>query len=566
VNTPDSSCNQCHTATVQSWLASGHLQPLYSGIKETVASGGHYNATSCAVCHTVGYAQYRTATNANGFSDVAAAEGGLKFTQGDPDPATSLWGTNPKASKLIGIQCENCHGPQNSAGHMVSGSLSDLGTLTVPVGNSRVSYASEVCASCHGRAMNHARYQQWVLGAGPGKFSHGNHATYTFNADETTGALGNCQACHSAQGFAAWRKTLPNSPAYANTAVPGLTVSNAQPITCVACHDPHNEGDADMVEAGNLTKVGATEGSTYVLPGGFQANGVGKGALCITCHNSRTGMITAAPYSSTAPGYNLHEDGTTWAAFATPTSYSAPHEACQGDVLMGRNAYWLGADKYNSTSTRSKHSYITDTCVTCHMDLTDPSPYGAAGQKRHDFVATLDICNTCHTAYSGEAVQTAFDAQLKIVKQAVGQAILRLKYNDSIPAGTTAVLVANRQGQIDVTTSGVTRRWFISTRANNDAFLTDPNNNGALVQGCAGTATLASCTGYLAGVATPTATTLALTGSNVAISSTGVNAVIAKALWNTVLVQDDASRGIHNPSFTANVMGQSVSHVMNFTP
>jgi hypothetical protein len=402
VNTPDSSCKACHGSTVTSWLASGHLQPLYRGIKETVASGGHYNATSCAVCHTVGYAQYKASVNANGFSDVVATEGGLKFTQGDTDPATTLWGTNPKSSKLIGIQCENCHGPQNSSAHMITDpTMGTIANPNAPVGNSRVSYASEVCASCHGRATNHARYQQWVLGAaaksGPNNgLSHGNHATYTFNSDYTTGGLGYCQACHRAHGFSAWRNTLPTSPAYASTAVPGLTVNNAQPITCVACHDPHNEGDADVVTSANLTKVGATDGSTYLLPGGFQANGVGMGALCITCHNSRTGVTTASP-----TGAGLHEDGTPIAAYATPTSYSAPHEACQGDVLMGRNAYWLGADKYNSSSTRSKHSYITDTCVTCHMDLTDTSPYGAAGQKRHDFVPTRDICNKCHTAYSG---------------------------------------------------------------------------------------------------------------------------------------------------------------------
>ncbi len=292
-----------------------------------------------------------------------------------------------------------------------------------------------------------------------------------------------------------------------------------------------------------------------MLPSGFKAVGVGKGALCITCHNSRQGISGGAPY--------LHEDGDV--KFGTLASYGAPHEAAQGDVLMGRNGYWLGANRYNSPTTRSKHSYITDTCITCHMQLTDPHPtLGRAGQMRHDFKATPDVCNQCHTSYSTESMQAAFDENLIDVKAAVGQAILRLKYNDQIPAGASAVLVANRSGQVDVTLNGVKQRWFIGTKTGQDAFLKDPNTGG-LVQGCTMVDDIAAnCTGFLAGA--PGVTSIGSTTSQDAtVTATGVNGVIAKALWNTVLVQDDASRGVHNPSFTFEVMDATLAHIATFT-
>lgn len=215
--------------------------------------------------------------------------------------------------------------------------------------------------------------------------------------------------------------------------------------------------------------------------------------------------------------------------------------------------------------TRSKHSYITDTCVTCHMELTTLDPtLSEAGQTRHDFKATPDVCNKCHTASSTESVQAAFDGRLLALKRAVGQAILRLKYDDAIPAGTTAVLVANRSGQVDVTSGGVTQRWFINNKTGQDAFLKDPSNGNALLASCTGDVTLASCTGFLAGA--PGVAAIGATATQDAtVTATGVNGVVAKALWNTVLVQDDASRGVPNPSFSLEVIDASLVHVASFT-
>jgi hypothetical protein len=540
--TPDAGCNGCHNAKITSWLQTGHKDVLFAGIREALPDG-HY-AMTCTPCHSVGSG----ATGSNGFADAAAAEGLTSFSklQGNLNAENAFWGSNPKSATLAGIQCENCHGPQaNSGQHQVT---SDTANISV---NSRVSFSANVCATCHARAPKHGRFSQWKTSG------HGSYATVTFNSNPDGTLAAACACCHTAQGFRAYLRILPTANGDRSlTVLPAsLRITNAEPITCAACHVSHSEGKSVAAEFGNtyrdvnsanLASVGPDAGSTYMLPSGFAANGVGKGALCIACHNSRQGITASAPY--------LHEDGDV--KFGTLTKYGAPHEACQGDVLLGRNAYWMGTARYNSPQTRSKHSYIADTCVTCHMELTTLNlTLSEPGQTRHDFAATPDVCNKCHTSYSAEAVQSVFDSKLLVVKQAVGKAILQVKQNTATPVGS-AVLVANRSGQVDVTSGGVTRRWFISNQTGSDAFLADPNNGGALVQGCTdqGNGT-ANCTGYLAGGLTANFT------PNAAVSATGVNDFIAKALWNTVLVQDDASRGVHNPAFSFEVLDNTYAKI-----
>ncbi len=189
-----------------------------------------------------------------------------------------------------------------------------------------------------------------------------------------------------------------------DAAVPGVvTKANVSPQTCAVCHDPHDEGTVTTTAPGviNDAKVRVTD-NTSLLPGGFIANGVGRGAQCITCHNSRNGEPVSGGGNPT-----LHEDGdTNWGTQVSTTvnGYNAPHDAAQGDVLMGRNAYYV-------TGARSKHSFLADTCATCHMELTTPPPaFSGGGQfgTNHGFLPSLDICTKCHGSFTGGTVQDSF--------------------------------------------------------------------------------------------------------------------------------------------------------------
>ena len=114
--TPDSACLACHNGTIApdkftTWKDSGHAFIMKQNINDPA---GHWSATSCGPCHTVGYNQFATAIQNGGWDQVSKVEG-FKFTQG-PLAWTQTLANYPKTAKLSNIQCENCHGPQAGGG------------------------------------------------------------------------------------------------------------------------------------------------------------------------------------------------------------------------------------------------------------------------------------------------------------------------------------------------------------------------------------------------------------------------------------------------------------------
>ena len=382
--TPDDTCMACHDGTIAPdkftpWKATGHAAILKDNINNPA---GHWSATSCGPCHTVGYNESATTIVNGGWDQVSKAEG-FTFTQG-PLSWTDTLLKFPKTAKLSNIQCENCHGPQAGGG---------AHTLRSP----RIEIAASHCGYCHGEPQRHGRFQEWAESA------HGDYETTIdegFSTNATTGVTTirtSCASCHTGQGFLQWSKQLANegggrlvgsrtldaialtnlgwnstgtltssgATVIQDAAVPGVvTKANVQPQTCAVCHDPHDEGTVTTTVPGgiNNAKVRIND-NTSLLPGGFIATGVGRGALCITCHNSRNGEFVSGAGNPT-----LHEDGdVNWSTQVSSTlnGYASPHEASQGDVLMGHNAYYV-------TGARSRHSFLTDTCGACHLQLTTP--------------------------------------------------------------------------------------------------------------------------------------------------------------------------------------------------
>jgi len=114
---------------------------------------------------------------------------------------------------------------------------------------------------------------------------------------------------------------------------------------------------------------------------------VGRGAVCMTCHNSRRGL----------------RNDSVWGDYAgTSEAVRAPHGSAQTDVIMGENAYLM------AVGIRGNHSMVEDTCATCHMVETPPPDdlsYNQGGTN-HTFYASLDVCGSCHgPSVSGTIVQ-----------------------------------------------------------------------------------------------------------------------------------------------------------------
>jgi hypothetical protein len=523
--TPDSACMGCHNGTTAPdkftpWKDSGHAFIMKQNINDPA---GHWSATSCGPCHTVGYNQFATAIQNGGWDQVSKVEG-FKFTQG-PLSWTQTLANFPKTAKLSNIQCENCHGPQAGGGAHQRG-------------DPRVDTAGSLCGYCHGEPGRHGRFQEWSESA------HGDYRTAIAEGFSTSGTTGvttirtTCAGCHTGQGFIQWYKQLANvggargvgsrtldatslaemgwnstgtltssgATVIQDAAVPGVvTKANVSPQTCAVCHDPHDEGTVTTTVPGGINDAKVrVKDNTSLLPGGFIANGVGRGAQCITCHNSRNGEPAAGGGNPT-----LHEDGDiNWGTQVSTTAdgYAGPHRGAQGDVLMGRNAYYV-------TGARSKHSFLADTCATCHLQLTTPPPAFSGGGlfgTNHGFTPSLDICTKCHGSFTGGTVQDSFNTRLAELDTEIGKAVYRLaNAGANPPAGTTIVIAYGSSPTISI--------------------------NGAAA---------VPFTTYLANVP-------GLTG--------GYHPDIAKANWNHELVNLDSSKGIHNPTFTFGVLDATIA-------
>jgi hypothetical protein len=440
---PACSATTCHSnstafnspinAKFDEWKQSGHGEIMVQGMSDPA---GHYSLTSCAKCHSVGFAQFSSAIKAGGFDETYRAAG-FTFKQGSP----TFVGFD-QVLIVSEVQCESCHGPQSSGAHAVFAPAGAIAANNDAV-TARVSYSSDVCGLCHGEPLRHGRFQEWR------ESGHGDFETAIGEGFSGTPPVirTSCAGCHTGQGFIQFVQQLQagdprrdlNSTSLANLA--GMTPENVQPQTCVTCHTPHNAGkQAGLVGAiiilrGDYQAGGAFAGTTPLLPAGFQANGVGEGALCITCHNSRNGGVSAT--SAT-----LHEDGDV--NFGTLTAYAAPHEACQGDMLMGRNAYFFGTGQVGQSSAHAK--FLTDACVTCHLQKTpaDPSfgyPAGVSGAgTNHSFGIITDpnktaneqvnaLCAQCHSLMV--LMQNSFTALNNTLLTELGKATLRLKFGSA---------------------------------------------------------------------------------------------------------------------------------------
>ena len=197
------------------------------------------------------------------------------------------------------------------------------------------------------------------------KSKHANRLRPTLEAtaDGRRGlTAAHCGRCHAEQGFLAWlpqmQKGNPGliarpdgSPADIQYLVGlGLSRFSVRPQTCATCH----QADYSLRQAGTAP----------LLPAGFRAIGVGSGAQCMLCHNSRNGAIV----------WNQED----------PRRYTAPHTASQADVIMGKNAFFVD---YGNNFVSPHASFVGDSCVTCHVKMS---------KAPHTFKAEVTVCSRCH--------------------------------------------------------------------------------------------------------------------------------------------------------------------------
>ena len=454
-------CTPCHREGGRApdifpeWKETGHAEIFTDNLDTST----HYS-DSCFECHTVGYdldvfnygVDDSSFTNYQGFLDS-----GL-LGAGNPDAWTMVLADFPKVGRLANIQCENCHGPQSSLAHNQSGEPESPLTGLRP----RADISANTCAVCHGEPLRHARFQQWQLS---------KHADYELAIDE--GQSGSCSRCHTGNGFLTWLPILlGEAPGNPVDDLPPSSITwtedTTHPQTCPVCHDPHQIG---TTTGNNTNATVRVSDETPVLTAGFKApaedlgtvpevdaRSVGRGAICMTCHNTRRGLRNDSTWAQTKA------DGDT---------ARAPHGGVQTDLLMGQNAYlvdlgdivagedWpegLPSPGHSNQGTLSvqEDRRLPDTCATCHMVKTPPPDLLAysGGGTNHTFFASDTICSDCHEDGRLAAVQGPVSAKLTTLEAAIAAAI-QATMEEQIAAGNTihlngTIIDATNVGDIEL--------------------------------------------------------------------------------------------------------------------
>jgi len=316
----------------------------------------HYSK-NCISCHTVGYDVNTNAVN-GGFDDVAKADGWTfptVLTNGN-------WAAMPANLKnLSNIQCENCHGP----GSQHARNLGDTNLITK-------TFNSGLCGQCHGSAPTHIKTAEW---------DNSLHARVT----RTPSGAGReaCARCHTAGGFAQYAATVGTTNTY--------TTNNASttyaPISCAACHDPH--------DATNPHQLRNPSGSILLADGVTTVTNAGLATICINCHRSRNGSVT-----NSIVAYPLGQQ--TWAG----GSSFGPHDSPVSDLFYGVNGWTYG----QNIPSAAHRTAITNACMGCHMQAvasTDPAFLLAGGHTMNmsyqsvsggvtNKVDMVGVCQQCH--------------------------------------------------------------------------------------------------------------------------------------------------------------------------
>ncbi len=489
----DPACTSCHDYPEVApdmftpWAQTGHAEIFTNNLNTST----HYG-DRCFSCHGVGY---NPGVANNGMGDSPDYQDFMSsgMINNPGDNWTQVLEDFPATARLANIQCENCHGPQVRTSHKRA--------------EPRIDISSDVCAVCHGEPLRHARFQQWQLSG---------HANYELAIDES--GSGNCSRCHTGNGFLKWLPVLldddPATDPLASIQV-SWTEDEAHPATCVTCHDPHAIGTTTGADTNATTRI---SGDTPPLIAGFTATDVGRGAICLTCHNTRRGARNDAVFADLV---------------GTSESVRAPHGGAQADVMMGQNAYFV------EVGNRGDHSmtmYVEDTCVTCHMEATPPPDvlsYNGGGTN-HTFFARADICGECHGFEDGTFLQNGVQDVLTelgglIEDRWLGVLTAQVAAGNTIDVNGTMIADA-------ATIAGIEFGEFRG-RQSITVTLTDDT---------------------VVGPARLTDVDVVMGGGGTTAIYNVVGANLLKAGWNWNLVNNDGSLGVHNPSFVTDVLVNAV--------
>ncbi len=219
---------------------------------------------------------------------------------------------------------------------------------------------------------------------------------------------------------------------------------------------------------------------------------------------------------------------------------------------MGENAYFVAA------GARSAHSYIKDTCATCHMELTPPPTefsYQGAGTN-HSFKASNAICGNCHGAFDGGTLQESVEARLHELGQKMSDYLLKKLPAQVYIKDYTPHQYGSRSYDIKSAALAVDKANIASLE------VTEPHGQQGFIFKFKAPVTFTYApTGEAPHVVVLNEAEVQLgdvTTDGKTASLIPASDPLVKAGWNFFLIEGDGSEGVHNPSFTFDVLNASV--------
>lgn len=289
------------------WMRSGNItnKYTYSGGNDTTGEIG-----SCASCHVVAYGEE------SGFDPDLAWN--------DSYNAGSTEGEN---LHLLRIGCENCHGAGSD--HTSSKDAADI-----------IKGEFAFASSCGGNENRecHGGYRQWGNETIPG-FAASAH--WLNEAPDSAKSRVSCAECRASEGYIARIEGNPWEELPEEGAV--------WKVTCMACHDPHPEGEENDFQ--------------LRLP---------VDEVCESCHHS----------TSSFGGEAVHHPQTEMRT-GTP-GYSYPSTTWMGDVLC--------VDCHMFSERRVSQGHLMEpnpkACMECHSMYETPEDAEAAIEHVMDRTTT----------------------------------------------------------------------------------------------------------------------------------------------------------------------------------
>ncbi len=319
-------CGECHANEQGRWALTGHAVAF-----DTLAAIGRESSElSCAPCHNI-------------------SENGNTLM----DPMAGFVGT--PVAELHNVQCENCHGP--GAMHVADVKDHPDASITVSL--------NDGCGECH-QAAHHPFVEEWMESAHSESHLSGQAFGLNVAGDPA------CAYCHVTQSFIRFVETDGDEQ---------IITTNPEPINCVACHDPHGNGNEHQVRVVGDEPI-----------------------VCGQCHNQGPTMIGETPHHP------------------------------QRDVLLGEAGFEFPGEVFPGASTHGDLTLNPDICVTCHV-VTRPFQGGEfpiPAQVGHTFepIPVIDEateerdfsnCADCHADTA--TIFTAFRAEIDPLAAELGTAL-----------------------------------------------------------------------------------------------------------------------------------------------